>query len=66
MPKILAHILQGLIFMLFEQGPQSQFSYCSWYRSSHGPDLDDFEIALSKVQVVIASGREAWPSQGGA
>ena len=27
------------------KGPQSQFRYCRWYRSSHGTDFDISETA---------------------
>ena len=37
--------MTGLAVLAVSKGPQSQFRYCWWYRSSHGTDFDISEIA---------------------
>ena len=48
---------QGLLFWLFKGGFQVSSSTVSWYRGSHGTDVDISQIA-SPVQVSKASGRD--------
>ena len=41
---------KGPAIWTVSKGPQSQFRYCLWYRSSHGTDFDISEIA-SPVEI---------------
>ena len=48
---------QGLLFLAVSKGPQGQFRYCWWSRSSHSTDFDISEIA-SPVWVCFFLGWE--------
>ena len=48
----IAGALTGSAILALERGFQSQFSYCWWYRSSHGAD---FVASPARIQTQLCS-----------